>query len=170
MAARIVVSRSRRGLGYPEARRLICSAARAALRAEGVRCRCEISVLLTDNGGIREINREFRGVDAPTDVLSFPMNELCPGRFDGAGCERDPESGAVLLGDMAISLERCAAQGEEFGHGFEREIMYLTVHSVLHLLGYDHVDEGPMKREMRSREDEIMRLLGRQARQPGQNS
>lgn len=159
MAARISVSRSGRGLGHPEARRLICSAARAALRAEGVNCGCEISVLLTDNAGIREINREFRGVDAPTDVLSFPMNELRPGEFDAGLCERDPESGAVLLGDMAISLERCAAQGEEFGHGFEREVMYLTVHSVLHLLGYDHVDEGEMKRRMRAREEEIMRLL-----------
>ncbi len=161
MAAGISVSRARRGLGHPEARGLICSAARAALRAEGVLCPCEISVLLTDNEGIREINREFRGVDAPTDVLSFPLNELEPGRFDAELCEADPGSGAVLLGDMAISLERCQAQGEEFGHGFEREVMYLTVHSVLHLLGYDHVDEGEMKRAMRGREEEIMRSLGR---------
>ena len=72
---------------------------------------------------------------------------------------RDPETGAVLLGDMAISLERCAAQGEEFGHGFGREVMYLTVHSVLHLLGYDHVDEGEMKRAMRAREEAIMARL-----------
>ena len=69
-------------------------------------------------------------------------------------------SGAVLLGDMAISLERCQAQGEEFGHGFEREVMYLTVHSVLHLLGYDHVDEAEMKRQMRAREEMIMSGLG----------
>lgn len=74
-------------------------------------------------------------------------------------CERDPETGCVLLGDMVFSLERCAAQGEEFGHGFEHELMYLAVHSTLHLLGYDHVDEGEMKRAMRAREKAIMALL-----------
>ena len=89
-------------------------------------------------------------------MLSFPLNELTPGAFDPADCETDPETGAVLLGDMMISVPRCAEQGEDFGHGYEREIMYLTVHSVLHLLGYDHVDEGEMKQQMRAREKEIM--------------
>ena len=93
----------------------------AALAAEGVAIPCGVDVLLTGDEGIREINREFRGIDAATDVLSFPMNELSPGAFDAEACERDPETGAVLLGDMAISLERCAAQGEEFGHGFGRD-------------------------------------------------
>ena len=116
----------------------------------------EVSVLLTDNDRIHELNREFRGIDRPTDVLSFPFSEQRPGEFDAQLCQRDPESGRLLLGDMMISLERCAAQGEEFGHGFEREIRYLTVHSVLHLLGYDHVDEGKMKKQMRTREKEIM--------------
>ena len=159
MAARISVSRERRGLGHPEARALVLRAAKAALKEQGVDVPCEISVMFTDDEGIREINREFRGIDSATDVLSFPMNELSPGAFDAEACERDPETGAVLLGDMAISLERCAAQGEEFGHGFEREIMYLTVHSVLHLLGYDHMDEGEMKRAMRAREEAIMARL-----------
>lgn len=159
MAARISVSRERRGLGHPEARALVLRAAKAALKEQGVDMPCEISVMFTDDEGIREINREFRGIDSATDVLSFPMNELSPGAFDADACERDPETGAVLLGDMAISLERCAAQGEEFGHGFEREIMYLTVHSVLHLLGYDHMDEGEMKRAMRAREEAIMARL-----------
>lgn len=159
MAARIGVSRERRGLGHPEARALVLRAAKAALKEQGVDVPCEISVMFTDDEGIREINREFRGIDSATDVLSFPMNELSPGAFDAEACERDPETGAVLLGDMAISLERCAAQGEEFGHGFEREIMYLTVHSVLHLLGYDHMDEGEMKRAMRAREEAIMARL-----------
>ena len=95
-------------------------------------------------------------MDRPTDVLSFPQNELEPGRFDPADCERDLDTGAVLLGDMMISLPRCEAQGQEFGHGFKREIMYLTVHSVLHLLGYDHMDEGEMKAQMRAREKAIM--------------
>ena len=95
-------------------------------------------------------------MDRPTDVLSFPQNELIPGRFDAAGCERDMDSGAVLLGDMMISVPRCQAQGLEYGHGYRRELMYLTVHSVLHLLGYDHVDEGEMKAQMRAREKAIM--------------
>ena len=160
MGAKIMVSREKRGLGYPDARRLILRAINAALRAEGVGADCEISVLLTDNEGIHELNRDYRGVDRPTDVLSFPANELTPGEFDAQACELDPETGRVFLGDMAISLEKCAEQAGEFGHGFERELMYLTVHSTLHLLGYDHVDEGPMKRQMRGREELIMSGLG----------
>ena len=127
-----------------------------ALKAEGIEEDCVISVMLTDDEGIRAVNSEFRGIDRATDVLSFPLNELEPGEFDAEYCERDFETGAIMLGDMMISVPRCEEQGEEFGHGYEREIMYLTVHSVLHLLGYDHVDEGEMKKQMRSREKEIM--------------
>ena len=155
----ILVTRTRRGLGYPDAYKLVRRAARAALLAEGVDEPSEIDVLLTDDPGIRAINLEFREVDRPTDVLSFPMNELIAGEFDPADCERNIDDGRIILGDIVISLERCAAQGREFGHGFEREIQYLTVHSVLHLLGYDHVDEGPMKRQMRAREKDIMAVL-----------
>ena len=160
MDVKIMLSRSRPGLGHNEARRLIQRAISAALREEKVPDDCEVSVLLTDNEGIHELNRDYRGVDRPTDVLSFPANELSPGEFDADLCERDPETGWVLLGDMAISLEKCEAQAEEFGHSFERELMYLTVHSTLHLLGYDHVDEAEMKRQMRGREDVIMSRLG----------
>ena len=128
----------------------------AVLKEEGITVPCEINVLVTDDAGIQTINRTSRNIDKPTDVLSFPQNELEPGHFDPADCERDLDTGAVLLGDMMISLPRCEAQGQEFGHGFKREIMYLTVHSVLHLLGYDHVDEGPMKARMRQREKAIM--------------
>ena len=156
MEHEIEISRERTGLGHSEAAGLIKKAARRALDAEGVDRSCLISVMLTDYEGIRAVNREFRGIDRATDVLSFPMNELTPGDFDPEACDTDPETGALLLGDMMISLERCAEQGEELGHGFGREIQYLTVHSVLHLLGYDHVDEGPMKRQMREREKEIM--------------
>ena len=151
----IYVSREKRNLGHNNSAALIKKAAAMALRAEGVE-QAIISVMLTDDEGIRSVNREFRGVDAATDVLSFPMNELVPGAFDAEDCERDLDTGDLLLGDMMISLERCAAQGEEFGHGFGREIQYLTVHSVLHLLGYDHVDEGEMKAQMRAREKAIM--------------
>ena len=156
MEHEVEISRERTGLGHPEAARLIRKAVQMALDAEGVDEPCLISVMLTNDEGIRAVNREFREIDRATDVLSFPMNELTPGEFDPAACDRDPETGALMLGDMMISLERCQAQGEEFGHGFGREIQYLTVHSVLHLLGYDHVDEGEMKRQMRAREKAIM--------------
>ena len=156
MEHEIYVSREVKNLGHNQAAALIKKAAAMALAAEGVDTPCIISVLLTDDAGIHAVNRDFRGVDRPTDVLSFPQNELEPGHFDPADCERDLDTGAVLLGDMMISLPRCEAQGEEFGHGFKREIMYLTVHSVLHLLGYDHVDEGPMKARMRAWEKAIM--------------
>ncbi len=156
MKHEIYVSREKSGLGHNNAAALIKKSIEKALSAEGIDKPCLISVMLTDDEGIHEINREFRGVDRATDVLSFPLNELTAGEFDESLCEHDPESGSIMLGDMMISLERCEAQGEEFGHGFEREICYLTVHSVLHLLGYDHVDEGEMKAQMRAREKTIM--------------
>ena len=152
----IYVSREVRNLGHNNAARLIKAAAVHALQAEKIDADCIISVMLTDGEGIRRVNREFRGIDKETDVLSFPLNELTPGDVDKDVCEKDLDTGAVLLGDMMISLPRCEEQGIEFGHGFDREIQYLTVHSVLHLLGYDHVDEGPMKAQMRAREKAIM--------------
>lgn len=156
MQHEIYISREVKGLGHNNSAACIKKAVNMALDAEDVDVPCIVSVMLTDDEGIHVVNREFRGVDSATDVLSFPMNELTPGAFDAAMCERDMDTGAVLLGDMMISVPRCQAQGEEFGHGYEREIMYLTVHSVLHLLGYDHVDEGEMKRAMRAREKAIM--------------
>ncbi len=156
MEHEIYVSREKKNLGHRNAAALIKKAVNMALDAEQIPVPCLISVMLTDEEGIRRVNRDFRGIDRATDVLSFPLNELSPGAFDPELCERDPETGAVMLGDMMISLPRCEAQGEEFGHGFEREVMYLSVHSVLHLLGYDHVDEGEMKRQMRQREKIIM--------------
>lgn len=156
MKHEIYVSREVKNLGHLNSAALIKKAVNMALEAEKVDVPCLVSVMLTDNEGIQKVNREFRNVDSATDVLSFPLNELEPGEFDAKLCERDMDSGAVLLGDMMISVPRCESQGEEFGHGYEREIMYLTVHSVLHLLGYDHVDEGEMKKQMRLREKEIM--------------
>ena len=152
----IEVSREKTGLGHRNAAALIRKAAEAALLAEGIETPCLISVMLTDEEGIRLVNREFRGIDRSTDVLSFPLNELTPGAFDPELCERDPDAGVLMLGDMMISIPACEKQGEEFGHGFDREIQYLTVHSVLHLLGYDHLDEGEQKRLMRAREKAIM--------------
>ena len=159
MQHRLYIYREKRGLGHPETAALVKKAATAALRAEGVDEPCEIGVTLTNDEGIHAINREQRGVDRATDVLSFPMNELTPGAFDPDACEWDYETDRAMLGDMVISMERCAEQAETYGHSFAHEVSYLTVHSVLHLLGYDHVDEGEDKRRMRAREKEIMRLL-----------
>ena len=155
----ILIYREKKNLGYPEAAKLIRRAAKAALKAQNVDADCIINVMLTDDEGIHAVNLEQRGVDAPTDVLSFPMNELTEGEFDADECEYDFETEKCLLGDMVIDLERCAKQAEEFGHGFDREICYLTVHSVLHLLGYDHLDEGERKRAMREREEAVMAIL-----------
>ena len=126
----------------------------AALNAEGVELPCEINVLLTDDAGIHQINLDMREVDRPTDVLSFPMFDLEPGEHPGEE-DADPATGLVPLGDMCISLERATAQAKEFGHPTRREIGYLTIHSMLHLLGYDHLDEGHQKKQMRSREEAI---------------
>lgn len=131
----------------------------AALEGEEVDVPCIVEVCVTDDAGIRETNRDTRGIDRPTDVLSFPMFELKPGEKPRADWA-DPDTNKVFLGDMMLSLERVRAQAEEFGHSPEREVCYLAVHSVLHLLGYDHVDEGPMKAQMRVREEAILGGLG----------
>ncbi len=132
---------------------------RTALAAEGLTAPCEVDVLLTDDDGIHEINRELRQVDRPTDVLSFPEFDLTPGQLPGPE-DADPGTGLIPLGDMVLSMERVAAQAREYGHSKRRELSYLVTHSVLHLLGYDHLDEGPMKAQMRAREEAIMALLG----------
>jgi probable rRNA maturation factor len=131
----------------------------AVLEAEGVELACEVNVLLTDDAGIHEINLDQRGVDRPTDVLSFPMFEFVPGDKPTEE-DADPATDLVPLGDMVLSLERAKEQAAEFGHSVEREMAYLCVHSVLHLLGYDHMDEGPMKAQMREREEIILNALG----------
>ena len=126
------------------------------LKAEGIGVRCEINVLVTDDAGIHIINRESRQIDKPTDVLSFPMFDLEAGNPPADWTEyTDPSTGLVPLGDMCISLERAVAQAQEFGHSTRREVGYLTIHSMLHLLGYDHLDEGPQKKQMRGREETI---------------
>ena len=133
---------------------------RTALEAEGVMFPCEVDILVTSDSGIQALNREQRGIDAPTDVLSFPALELRPGELPDPALDADPATGRVPLGDMAVSLERAAAQAKEYGHSNRRELSYLVVHSVLHLLGYDHMDEGPEKERMRAREEAILTELG----------
>ena len=138
---------------------LIRRTIRTALAAEGLTAPCEVDVLLTDDDGIHEINRGMRQVDRPTDVLSFPEFELTPGQLPGPE-DADPGTGLIPLGDMVLSMERVAAQAREYGHSKRRELSYLVTHSVLHLLGYDHLDEGPQKAQMRAREEAILGELG----------
>lgn len=135
-----------------------------SLEFEGFDKPCEVSVVITDNEGIKEINREFRNIDKETDVLSFPMLDFEEGYYDEEEVQVsvediNPNSGEVVLGDIVISLEKALEQSKEYGHSFHREIAFLTVHSVLHLLGYDHEKEED-RVIMRSKEEEILGKLG----------
>lgn len=129
---------------------------RKTLEILGVSVPCEINVLVTDDRGIHAINKASRNVDNPTDVLSFPMFQFTAGVLpEDWSAYLDPETQMCPLGDMAISFERAVKQADEFGHSVRREIGYLTIHSVLHLLGYDHMDDGPQKKQMRTEEERI---------------
>ena len=143
---------------------IIRKCAEQTLLAEGINVPCEINVLITNDSGIQAINLASRQINAATDVLSFPMFQLEAGKVpDDWSPYQDPETGACPLGDMAISLERAIAQAKMFGHSMRREVGYLTIHSMLHLLGYDHLDEGPQKAMMRKREEAIAsRIRGMQ--------
>ena len=118
----------------------------ATLQYEGVSKACEASVTFTDNEGIRALNRTYRNIDKATDVLSFPLFE--------------ENEDAKQLGDVVLSLERCHEQAAEFGHSFERECAFLTVHSTLHLLGYDHENSEEEDREMRAKQSAIVTAMG----------
>ncbi|MBQ8852505.1 MAG: rRNA maturation RNase YbeY [Oscillibacter sp.] len=137
---------------------LIRKVIKTGLAAEGMTLPCEVDVLLTDDAGIHAVNLDMRGVDRPTDVLSFPEFDLAPGEHPDE-MDADPGTGLIPLGDMVISMEHVAAQAAEYGHSRKRELAYLVTHSVLHLLGYDHLDEGEMKRQMREREEAILAEL-----------
>lgn len=135
---------------------IISKCIEATLKAENIPVACEINVMITNDKGIHAINKASRGIDKPTDVLSFPMFQLEAGNApDDWEAYLDIETDMCPLGDMCISLERAIAQAKEFGHSVRREVGYLTIHSMLHLLGYDHLDEGEMKKQMRSREEAI---------------
>ncbi len=157
MKHEIIICFESRGIGSVTLRENIRTCIETALRVQGVDVPCEINVLVTDDESIRAINRASRNIDRATDVLSFPMFRLEPGKLpDSWDDYRDPDTGRVPLGDMAISLEHARAQAKEYGHSLKREVGYLTVHSILHLLGYDHVDEGEMKKQMRAAEERIL--------------
>lgn len=121
----------------------------------------EICIVVTDNIGIQELNAEFRNINQETDVLSFPMHDFSNEPFsENHSFEGDinPETNRVIVGDIVLSLEKAAAQAIEYGHSYSREISFLLVHSVLHLLGYDHIEEND-RLLMRAKEEEILNLL-----------
>ena len=131
-----------------------------ALRYEECDFDAQISITLTDNDEIQVINSEHRGIDKPTDVLSFPMLEFDEdGQIIDNEFEYD-ENGAIMLGDIVISLERAKAQSEEYGHSLDREIAFLCAHSMLHLLGYDHVNSEEEEKIMFTKQEEILNNLG----------
>ncbi|MBO4873027.1 MAG: rRNA maturation RNase YbeY [Lachnospiraceae bacterium] len=135
----------------------------AVLDSEDCPYECEIDVLLTDNGSIREINREERGIDAPTDVLSFPLVAFAsPASFDRL--EEDPtlfhpETGELMLGDMVISVDKVLSQAKEYGHSIRRELAFLAAHSSFHLLGYDHETEEE-RLVMEEKQETVLKELG----------
>ncbi len=133
---------------------LVRRAIAATLAYEGFANDAEVSVSFTDNEGIRALNAQFRNIDKPTDVLSFPLTD-----YEGTDVPPVDEPG-MMLGDIVISLERAAEQAEEYGHSFDREVAFLCVHSMLHLLGYDHVDSEEDDAEMRRRQREILEKMG----------
>ncbi|MBE6547314.1 MAG: rRNA maturation RNase YbeY [Ruminococcaceae bacterium] len=138
---------------------LVREAVEATLDFEDYRNLCEVSVTFTDNDGIRELNNKFRQIDRPTDVLSFPL-------FDFEGDSEEPPVDEIMnmLGDIVISLERAKEQADEYGHSFEREVAFLCVHSMLHLLGYDHETSEEDDKNMRARQTEIMNIMGLQVK------
>ena len=134
-------------------RLLIRRCCHAVLVMEGFEGAAEVDIMLVDNAQIRAINNEQRKIDAATDVLSFPLSE--DRNFDV-----NPETGNFLLGDVVLSLERAVQQAQQYGHSLQREVGYLTVHSMLHLFGYDHVQGGLEAVRMREREEAVMNAIG----------
>ena len=156
MASKVTMTFDCFTLRQPIVSSIIGKCIEATLKAENIPVKCEINVLVTNDKGIHAINKASRDIDRPTDVLSFPMFQLEAGNPPEDWEEYiDIETDMCPLGDMCISLERAIAQAKEFGHSVRREVGYLTIHSMLHLLGYDHLDEGEQKKQMRAREEAI---------------
>ena len=122
----------------------------ATLKYEGIKNKTEVSITFADDAEIQKLNAEYRNLDRPTDVLSFPIEDDVDAADNGQ---------VLMLGDIVISLERAAAQAEEFGHGLKREVAFLCAHSMLHLLGYDHELGEEQDADMRRRQREIMKLM-----------
>lgn len=151
---KVVISNDQATVKVPSGvRLLIRRCCNAVLLMEEFSDPAEISVRFVDNEQIKELNTQFRNIEKETDVLSFPLGEN--GEYD-----RNPATGAALLGDIVISVQKAMEQAEEYGHSLEREIAFLTVHSMLHLLGYDHVDGGLEAVRMREKEETVLTQLG----------
>lgn len=150
---RVIITNKQKTVKIPTGiRMLVRRTCNAVLRLEEFKGSAEISVTFVDNPGIKELNAQYRDKDAVTDVLSFPMGEN--GVWD-----KNPETGAFILGDVVISMEKAVEQADIYGHSLQREVGYLTAHSVLHLLGYDHME--PLDRvHMREKEELVMEQLG----------
>jgi probable rRNA maturation factor len=151
---RVIISNRQKTVKIPTGvRMLIRRCCHAVLQLEGFQDPAEISVSFVDNEQIRQMNKQYRNKDSETDVLSFPMGEN--GVYD-----TNHETGAKILGDIVISVPRAMEQAQLYGHSLEREIGYLTAHSMLHLLGYDHEEGGLARVRMREKEETVMRQLG----------
>ena len=150
---KVIITNKQKTVKIPTGlRMLVRRTCNAVLRMENFQGSAEISVTFVDNQGIRELNAQYRDKDTETDVLSFPMGEN--GVWD-----KDPETGAFILGDVVISMEKAMEQANIYGHSLQREVGSLTAHSVLHLLGYDHIE--PLDRvHMREKEELVMEQLG----------
>lgn len=153
-SVKVYISNNQKDVKIPTGiRLLIRRCCHAVLLDEGMEQACEVSVNFINNEQIRQLNKDFRGKDVPTDVLSFPLGEN--GRYDTNG-----DTNALMLGDIAISIEKAVEQAQLYGHSLQREVAFLTVHSMLHLLGYDHEDGGLAAVRMREKEETILKKLG----------
>lgn len=154
MSAKVNIISKQKSIKLPSGTRLLIrKACNATLKFENFTQPSEVDVTLVNDQIIKEMNSRFRDIDASTDVLSFPLGEN--GQYD-----KNPETDALMLGDIVISVEHALHQADLYGHGIEREIAFLTVHSMLHLLGYDHVNGGLEQALMREKEEAILDALG----------
>ena len=150
---KVIISDRQKAVEIPTGLRLLVrKVCIAALKEQGFEQDAEVNVTFVDDAQIHQYNLEFRNIDRSTDVLSFPLGE-------GGQWDINPETKMAMLGDIVISLEHAVAQAEEYDHSFEREVGYLTVHSMMHLLGYDHVNGGLEADEMRYHEEQVMEML-----------
>lgn len=153
MKVKVTIKNSQKKINVTtDLKKLIKKACETTLDKEGFDSPAEVSVTFVDDDEIKELNSQFRNIDRSTDVLSFPLS-------DNGVYDVNPENNHLLLGDVVLSLEHALLQANEYGHTFERETAYLTVHSMLHLLGYDHVNSEEEKNIMRNREEQVMNLL-----------
>ena len=151
---KVIISNNQKAVKIPTGvRMLVRRCCHAVLVQENFEGSAEISVTFVDDEQIKELNKKHRDIDKSTDVLSFPLGEN--GKYDVK-----PETGAKILGDIVISMETAVRQAEEYGHPLQREVAFLTVHSMLHLLGYDHVNGGLEAVHMREKEEAVLTQLG----------